>query len=672
MIKMELSKRVNFPQLLLIVFFLFFLLLPKVTLAQEDLVITATAPADSSDFSNSIIVVSGESSFIQDEEIQFEISYGSSLSTPTGPVTVEAEWTLGTISGFGSPTVEVVDYVVGSATSASGGVAPVVDLVNRTITWTIPSIAPGTTDTIYFKLLTNENYTGNEIVSFDVSSDFSFPGGNILEELNLSYSNTEDEDEDDDDDDEEDDEDEEEEVEVSPSPALEDFIIESVNISSTTFSEIIFYLGLSEAGTIDLYYGVSPGNLDKKIIYFDPKKRHKIILSELLEDTDYYFQFTAKDGNGRSVTSDIYTASTARKSEIPKIIDNSLMGFSNGNILQNPDILNQPSYGTIIIPRLEELKLKFQLDNHKTIKRIRVIIRDSQVLGATTVRAKMLESTEVGAIEISPTWFLTKLLSPRKIGSYDLIAVITDHDGNLVEEKISTLKVVEPITIIDSKTKENIELADVYLYILNYKTGIYELVEPYFFNLNNPTVSLVDGSVPYVLPRGKYKIIVKEPLYTEKFIEFEIGESEDYYLPIIELEKNWSLRGVVSRYIRTVKSYFIDSRKPKYSNPVTSVWKTHYIINAFLLFVYFLTVVNLRKITLFLKLNKTGGLSKRLLIIFSFFIKLSVYFLLFFEIFRHFQLLIHSKELLSLVLMVIYLSQLIVLYKKVKIQSYFQ
>lgn len=73
------------------------------------------------------------------EIVTFTVQY--SVTPNTGfPMTLVASWEEGLIEGSGSNYVEVYDYVIGSATTASQGAEPVVDLLNRTITWEIDRV----------------------------------------------------------------------------------------------------------------------------------------------------------------------------------------------------------------------------------------------------------------------------------------------------------------------------------------------------------------------------------------------------------------------------------------------------------------------------------------------------------------------------------------------------
>lgn len=105
--------------------------------------LNATVPASPTDFSASIQALDSGNNVPQGSTLSYEITYGSDLSTATN-LTVEASWSRGTISGDSSPSVTIVDYVIGSANDAYNNTAPVVDTINRTITWNIASFPANT------------------------------------------------------------------------------------------------------------------------------------------------------------------------------------------------------------------------------------------------------------------------------------------------------------------------------------------------------------------------------------------------------------------------------------------------------------------------------------------------------------------------------------------------
>lgn len=132
--------------------------------------ITATVPSQVSGLPISIESITTGTQFSQNTTLDYKITYGS-LASSAIPLTIQAQWSQGTIAGSPAPSVDIVDYVIGSATDAYGSTPAVIDTVNNTITWTIPSFPANTVgQTVAFSLKTNTSYTGASSVSFDVSA----------------------------------------------------------------------------------------------------------------------------------------------------------------------------------------------------------------------------------------------------------------------------------------------------------------------------------------------------------------------------------------------------------------------------------------------------------------------------------------------------------------------
>lgn len=106
----------------------------------HELDVTAAVEPTVNDFTIDVTATKPEGDEIYPTEVvTFTIEY--TVVPNTGfPMTLVASWEEGLIEGSGSNYVEVYDYVIGSATFADSGAEPVVDLLNRTITWDIDRV----------------------------------------------------------------------------------------------------------------------------------------------------------------------------------------------------------------------------------------------------------------------------------------------------------------------------------------------------------------------------------------------------------------------------------------------------------------------------------------------------------------------------------------------------
>ena len=87
--------------------------------SNDQITVTAVVPADPLDFTNSLNKTTAANSYPPNSRIDYQINYGSLLSTNTNLV-IEASWTQGTIEGDSVPSIDVVNYYSGSATNAYG------------------------------------------------------------------------------------------------------------------------------------------------------------------------------------------------------------------------------------------------------------------------------------------------------------------------------------------------------------------------------------------------------------------------------------------------------------------------------------------------------------------------------------------------------------------------
>lgn len=130
----------RFISVLTILTFLSLFIVRQNSAVDHNLYVTAAVEPTVNDFSVAISASEPEGSEIYPTQvITFTLQY--SVIPNTGfPMTLVASWEEGLIEGSGSNYVDVYDYVIGSATTANQGAVPVVDLLNKTITWDISRV----------------------------------------------------------------------------------------------------------------------------------------------------------------------------------------------------------------------------------------------------------------------------------------------------------------------------------------------------------------------------------------------------------------------------------------------------------------------------------------------------------------------------------------------------
>lgn len=523
--------------------------------SSSSITVTATAPAQPTDFSASLSVSPGDDRIRENTDLTYTLTYGSNLSYAHG-ITVEAEWEPGTISGGSPGTEEVLSYVVGSAGDAYNNTPAVIDLVNDKITWTISSFPANSTRSVTFKLRTYDDYTGSKTVETTVNGRVLGPGTQTADYplvTTYQYSSY---------------------ITPTPAPTCVPSIcptqvpsatptptpvpdattINNIEIGSLSDSGAKINIETNNITTIKLLYGTSISNLNQSITSLNQSKFHALSFEDLDPRTRYYFTVTVTDQYKRKFTSDLYQFDTAVSSDKkPEILLDSLIITSSDVILTDP---LRPSGNSvkIVIPQNASYAFKFAVRGYENVKLIKSALRDSKVLGLTS-NVSYASTEALSITEISPGQYIGKLTTGYKSGTHYLVFQISDYLGNINEYVITTINIVSPLRAINSATKEGIENAKATLYIYNNRLRTYELISSALTPINNPLRSEPDGKFNVVLPEGKYKAEVELLGFASKTVEFEVSPTSSTNYPIIELE---SLPPNFATYFAYTLSTFLD------------------------------------------------------------------------------------------------------------------
>jgi len=271
---------------------------------------------------------------------------------------------------------------------AYGSTPAVVDTVNKTITWTIDSFPGNTTNqTVTFELKTNDSYTGDKNVSFNVSAR-TISGPTVTpdqtvtqtylydaglaptptptaapapQNANMASAITP------------------TVAEASPTPAPAPFAFSNVYVYTVSQLKAQISIATNRNATSTVQYGTSPTALSQNVSNPTPLEQAIITLPNLNPDTAYYFRTTVTDSYGNSLKSDIFTFRTAVVSEVVLINPQSLIVISNSNFLVNPEAQKtdgQPQKNAIVVPSSTNLKFNFHFPNKF---RLKVFRRSSEI-----------------------------------------------------------------------------------------------------------------------------------------------------------------------------------------------------------------------------------------------------------------------------------------------------
>lgn len=520
--------------------------------------ITASVDPQVSDLPIAIESTTAGSTFPQNTTIGYKITYGNSAASSI-PLTIQAEWTQGTIAGNPSPSVDILDYVVGSASNAYSSTPPVIDTVNRTITWTISSIPAGTTgQTVTFNLKTNSSYTGSSLVSFNVlgratsgstttpdvsvTKNYQYSAASVTATPTSSPSTTT----------------------PTPTPTLIPtvFAFEDISIRAITFDNAKIFVSTNNKATFTLNYGTSINSLSKSIKTLTANTNSIISLPDLTPETDYYFKITAENEDGKTITSDIFTFKTAIVSPIPTVDIQNIIVTSNNNILLSSQTktVNNLKTNIIIIPKQAVFTIQFSLNKDVPLKSVQAILRNKRVLGFTTMDEINASSNYVNLIETQPGIYTGKIATPDEAGKYETYVRLIDFNGNILEQKILDLTVTNKFKVLVKGTADApIENARILLYLYNKTTKTYSVISPQILPIQNPIYSTPQGRYNIILPYGKYKADISAIGYNPETVEFEINQYSEGY-PVVYLEKNFNLGNTINYYLDILKDSINESQ----------------------------------------------------------------------------------------------------------------
>jgi hypothetical protein len=518
--------------------------------------VTGSIAPKTSDFQLAFTSLTAAESVAQGNTLTYQITYGSHLYY-AAPITVEASWGEGTIQGDNT-SVDIVNYVSNSASTAYGNTSPIIDLINRKITWNIISFPGQTTDkTITFSLKTNSNYTGTKIVSFQTKTVLSnqslvLPEISVtktyLYDSSLAPTITT--------------------TPIPPTPTetpskvatstppqasrvvtptplpIQAPSFTDISIRSISDKIVTLFIQTAQNTKIELYFGKFANNLSEKIIDAQVMKDHEIALDTLDPNTTYYIKVVATNSANNIITSDIYSVKTALPSQTSTVDLHSLIITNDKSILVDPSFFQNPaSYSSqVVVPKQASLEFKFTISATTDIRKVRMILRNKNVLGISTLSFddETPPSTISDTIELSTGSFIGRILTPKYAGNFEIFAQIFDNSGNITEKKIADLHVTENFTVLTKEKHEPIEGAQVILYYFNPRSKKFELLPPQIFLIKNPAYTDTNGQLSTALPQGRYMAKVRALGFTEQEVSFTLGSLPNEVYPQIMLSKTSS------------------------------------------------------------------------------------------------------------------------------------
>jgi hypothetical protein len=325
-------------------------------------------------------------------------------------------------------------------------------------------------------------------------------------------------------------------VTPTPTPVAVKPKIENIGVASLSHNSISVETSVNFIPqTSKIVYGLTLSNLDSSLTSVNGLKTDLLNIDGLRPNTVYFFRVIVTDNNRNTVRSDVYTFRTAISSDKPEVDPKSVMVSSADNILLDAKVENSDVNTAVIISN-QNYALRMNLIKSEIVKSVKVMVKNSQVLGITTAYGAEPNSTEENLVEVGSGAFVAHLAAPKVEGYYDVIVRIEDTNGNINAEKIGVIRVTPPLLVVGDDGLP-VEKAKVVFYRLNQKLKTYELIGRETFGIQNPSYTESNGEVVANFPKGSYRVEVSQLGYVSQTVSFNLGLGENEKMPRIVLKK---------------------------------------------------------------------------------------------------------------------------------------
>ena len=416
------------------------------------------------------------------------------------------------------------DYVYGSASDGYGGAKPVVDIVNKTISWTIPNLPAGTTDQkLVFQLFANSyDKTANAFplyLTATMTNDYlTMPAQQFTDYYQYQApppgptatpgpAPT-----------------------ATPTPPPPPPPLYSVEINGITQKSANIAIDTRYPSKLNLSYGTSPTDLSHTISSNENTYQNKITLSNLTPDTKYYFQFTITSEWGYATTSEIYTFQTAKPSPPPNVDSNIVVFSSNGTVFFSETQKQiDASLPSVILTADNPYTISYTLAQTFNAKSIDVVVTNASD-GTTETKIPMTQKTY--------NLYIADLQAATP-GLYNIYVLITDSNGNIMQKQIAALKIMPRLTVYAQDSNQPLSDARIFLYYFDDQTDSYlPLSASLFGNISNPSYTDDTGELSFTLPPGKYRADESALFYDSQIVNFTIGPGANQNFPQVYLKYN--------------------------------------------------------------------------------------------------------------------------------------
>jgi hypothetical protein len=474
----------------------------------------------------------GQSHITQQTKYTYVITYGAQQSAyfNTANTVITFNWS----NDLGPNNLHMFNYVLGSASFGYDGAAPVIDYTNRTITWTIPSMPPGTTDQkLYVQLYSNTYDIPYHPFSVYLNATMSNQYVTMPEQiLNQTYTYN---------------------IPIpgptetpvpqqptpTPTPIPQASQLTSVAISNVSNENASIRIDTIGPSNLTINYGTSEHDLTQSVSTKGYNYPNNISITNLVADTWYYFRIISTDFSGQTNYSELYSFKTAKLPLLVSLDDNIIVLSADGHILlSNLQSQSTQSSPSIILAVNNNYEIEYTVEKQLLLKSIDAVIIN-KILGQNTFTdTEVTPELIIPMEERTPSHYFADV-SSLNTGLYQIDIRLEDKNGNIVEREIANLKVIPHLTVYAQDTQAPLADARVFLYYLDPQTDSYAPLSPQLFgSIQNPSYTNSQGQVMVMLPNGNYRVDESGLFYNKKSADFTIGPGSGQNYPILYLNRD--------------------------------------------------------------------------------------------------------------------------------------
>lgn len=546
---------------ILVFFILIFSFFPQYTYAQLDPTpppvqdawdLTVEVPTGAEDVEFDMTSVPS-GTVATDTEIEFTIDYR--LTNGNGDFKIIASWERGLVTSTGSTYIDIFEYVLNSASDAPGASSPVVDQLNRTITWTINDLQSSPTlDSVTFKLrtldlilasdvtssvraisLVNEVFAKSKTLPFTITANFvptSTPRPSVTPTPGPGPSSTP-----------------TPPSAITPSvsptkrPIVPPFVFTDITVTTVTDTTATVHFSTSLDSSYSIY-------IEKKPVFGSPESTdvsfssdHDYTFKNLEPGTDYYFMIRAKGRDGRALESDIFTFKTA-SGPLKQLLDEENFIIAWNKLLLKAKSVYQGQNKNVVAPINTVISINAPVLEPGKIKEVRVRWNNKRVLGIFS-NGNNRTVEEVYLVEILPGIYGGELKTPPTTGEYTLEFFIRDNQNGFTTKSLPfNFYISRPITVVNRKTGRPVEKA---LFDIKKYEESRNIFVPLEQGFEISTATNQNGEYLVSLPSGRYSMTVSSIGYKSQTLDMDLGTGTLQY-PKINLEPSYNIFDILHYY----------------------------------------------------------------------------------------------------------------------------